>query len=251
MMKTTHGKYTELVENLFEKGWFEHLKPFIDSPEFDKIIDFLKEEKRLGKTITPFDKNCFKAFKECPFDKVKVVIIGQDPYPNIINNHFEADGLAFSYTKSNADDNHVPKSLNVILREVQRDVYNNEAEYSNVFIDTNLSRWAKQGVLLLNSSLTTLVGNPNGHRDLWTLFIEYTLNQLNLYHTGVIYLLWGKDAQKNKEHIYQSTNHVLECPHPAAQFYSGGKITFSGCSHFSKTNEIIEKNNGRDFRINW
>lgn len=246
-----HGKYTNLVKPLFEDTWFEHLKPFIDSKEFEKIIDFLKEEKKLGKLITPKDTDCFKAFKECGFNNVKVVIIGQDPYPNFINEKLEADGLAFSYTKKDSEDKHVPKSLNVILREVQRDVYNNETEYSNIDVDTNLSRWAKQGVLLLNSSLTTVVGNANAHKDLWVPFIDYVLDQLNLYNTGVIYLLWGKDAQKNKERIYSSTNYILECPHPAAQFYSGGKITFSGCSHFSKVNEILNKNNGRSECIKW
>lgn len=249
-----NGKYTKIVESLFEEKWFSKLKPFIDSPEFDKIIDFLREEKKLGKKITPLDKDCFRAFKECPYDKLNTVILGMDPYTGIRDlskNQFEADGLAFSYTPKSNEDLHIPKSLKVILREVERDVYQNESESFEHLFEPNLDRWAKQGVLLINTALTTLIGQTGAHLKLWEPFIDYLFKVLQQDNPGLIYLLWGGNAQEYSKKINLNTNTVLICPHPAAQFYSGGKVTFSGCGHFSKVNKILEKNNGRDSCIKW
>lgn len=245
------GKYTNLVEPLFEKGWFNKLRPFIDSSEFDKIIDYLKAEKKQGKLITPLDINCFRAFKECKYDNLKVVIIGQDPYPGLKNKVLEADGLAFSYTRTTPDDNHIPKSLKVIFKEVERDYYNNITEYADVINDTNLSRWSKQGVLLLNTALTTIVGTAGVHADIWAPFTKYVLNTISENNPGTIFMLWGGFAQSYVKFINDKTNHILLAPHPAAQFYSGGKITFSECGHFTKANKIIEESNGKEYCIKW
>lgn len=246
-----HGKYTNLVKPLFEEGWFNKLKPFIDSPEFDKIIDFLKEEKKLGKLITPLDINCFRAFKECKYDNLKVVILGQDPHPKLINNNLEADGLAFSYTRTAPDDNYIPKSLKVIFTEVERDYYNNDTEFADVVNGANLTRWSIQGVLLLNTALTTLVGVPGVHIDVWAPFTKYVLKTISEDNPGTIFMLWGGYAQAYTQFINGNTNHILIAPHPTAQFYSGGKTTFSGCEHFTKANKIIEESNGRDYCIRW
>jgi len=244
------SKYVDLIKPLIEEGWFTKLEPFFNSNSFDAIIDKLKEEKKLGKLVTPLDINCFKAFKECPYDKFKVLIVGQDPYPGLINKKMEADGLAFSYTKYGNDDSHIPKSLKIILREVERDVYKTEDNIEDLFLDTNLKRWANQGVLLLNSSLTTVVGNSNAHQGLWNPLILEVFKIINDYNPGLIVMLWGKNAQEFKKYL-NNNNYILEAPHPAAQFYSGGKITFSGCGHFSKCNELIKENNGEQYCIRW
>ncbi len=173
------------------------------------------------------------------------------PYPSKIKDKLEADGLAFSYTPQSIDDKHIPKSLKVILKEVERDYYNNETEYSDLLHSPSLHRWANQGVLLLNTALTTLVGNPGVHIDLWEPFTKYVLRTISDDNPGTIFMLWGGYAQDYEKFINEKTNHILKAPHPAAQFYSGGKTTFNGCAHFTKANKIIEENNGGEYCIKW
>lgn len=228
--------------------WFNKLSPFLLSDEGLKIFDTLREKNK-SKKVVPLAENVFKAFKECPYDKMKVVIIALDPYIKIVYDKPEACGLAFSYEQVDKLDSHVPKSLKIILKEVADDYYGGDYPPGYMF-DTDLRRWANQGVLLLNSALTTEIGKTGEHLELWKPFTEFLLKTLNEVNSGLIYCLWGKDAQKFKKEICP-WHYTLEAPHPAAELYSGGKAGFYGCKHFTKINELIIKDNGKDYCIKW
>lgn len=233
------------IKHLFEEKWLEKLKPFIESKQFDDIIYYLREEKILGKTIVPYDTDCFNAFKYCPFDKTKVVILGMDPYINMIYNQPEAQGLSFSYKPKGDNDFHIPKSLINVLSEVEEDCYNTKPE--KTLFKPDLTRWAEQGVLLLNVALTTEFKKTGAHLKLWQPFTDYVFKVLNEYNSGLVFMLWGNDAKKYKDKI-GNTHYILEAGHPSPLNTS---TPFRGTKHFSKANEIIEKNNGRSSRINW
>ncbi len=233
------------IKHLFEEEWYNKLLPFIESKQFDDIIYFLREEKVLGKMILPYDVDCFNAFKYCPFDKTKVVILGLDPYINLVYNLPEAQGLSFSYKPKADNDFHIPKSLLNILNEVERDVYNTIPE--KTLFKTDLTRWATQGVLLLNTALTVEHKNTGAHLNQWKPFTEYVFQLLNSYNSGLVFMLWGAEARKYKD-IIGPQHYILEAGHPSPLNTSN---PFKGCKHFSKANEIIEKNNGRSSRINW
>lgn len=237
------------IKDLFEENWFKILTPFIESQQFDDIISHLKSEKANGKKVVPFDVDCFNAFKYCPYNELKVVIIGQDPYHGIRFDKPEAHGLAFSYKKTNQNDYYVPKSLQNILKEVAMDVY---GSHSDLFIDqdTNLERWAKQGVLLLNTALTTIEGTPGAHLTLWKPFTNYVIQYLNTQNPGLIWMLWGSDARKYKIHLDCTRHHILEAGHPSP--LNCNPITrFEGCEHFKKANELLVKMNGKLAEIQW
>ncbi len=243
------GKYTGIVKPFFEKGWWDKLEEFVDSSRFDRIIDYLKSQKAEGKTVVPRDIDCFNAFKHCPYDKLKVVIIGQDPYPGIVNGKPEANGLAFGYSPRNDEDVYIPQSLKVILREIEKDIYKNDNDASLLY-NTSLINWAKQGVLLLNTALTTQMHYPGMHTAIWKEFIYNVINIINNNNPGTIFMLWGEEAKALKPLLFK-THHVLETYHPAAEFYSRGKVSFVGCGHFSEANKILEQNNGKEARIIW
>lgn len=237
------------IKHLFEEKWFNILKPFIESKQFDDIIEHLKIDKANGKLVIPYDVDCFNAFKYCPYDNLKVVIIGMDPYPNLIFNKPEAHGLAFSYRKVGETDYHVPKSLNNILKEVARNVYNSDL---SLFVDTNtnLERWAKQGVLLLNSALTTIHKEPGAHLALWKPFTNYVIQYLNDFNPGLIWMLWGNDAKKFKNMINSDRHHILEAGHPSP--LNANPLTrFEGCGHFKQANELLKQMNGKTAVIEW
>ena len=173
-----------------------------------------------GKKIYPEPKNFFKAFEICSYENVKVVILGQDPYhtPNAAN------GLAFSVNKNQK----LPPSLKNIFKEIKNDVgVENETG--------NLTKWAKQGVLLLNSSLTVVEGMPGSHSQIgWQIFTDKAV-QLIQRKKKVIFMLWGNFA-KQKKQLIEDDNFILEAPHPSPFSANSG---FFGCKHFSKANEIL------------
>jgi uracil-DNA glycosylase len=224
-------------ENKIEKKWLELLWPFLSSDEMSKNFKAIKGQKSFQIVYPSFD-DCFKAFKLTPFDDVKVVIIGQDPYYD-----GSADGLAFSSSHSVR----CPKALATILFEVEYDCYNglNIDRLSNY----DLSGWAKQGVLLLNTAFTVQKKKPDSHKQYWESFTKEVFRILRENHTGLVYLLWGNHAKNYKKYISEKTNHILEADHPA----NGNIVTspFQGCKHFSKTNEILEGINGPEVSINW
>ena len=209
-------------ESGLEPSWREALKDELAKPYIKTIQTFVNKEK--GKTtICPPPAQIFAAFKETPFDKVKVVILGQDPYhtPGI------AHGLAFSVNKGIK----IPPSLKNILREIQDDLGIPLANHGC------LSNWAKQGVFLLNTILTVKTHSALSHKDVgWQQFTEAAIHKLSTDKENLVFLLWGANARKNKVLIDSSKHLILECPHPSPFSASSG---FFGCKHFSTANEYL------------
>ena len=173
----------KLIERLQPSGWATKLRGFIQSSDFDKILDTLYKLREDGKRFTPPLKQVFRAFEECPVDKLHVIMIGQDPYP-----HFGvADGLAFSCSNTGKPQ----PSLKNIFEAVDSTVYDNERREYN----PDLTRWANQGVLLLNSALTCEIDKVGSHYNVWKEFITYLMDILNFTNTGLIFVLMGHFQQ--------------------------------------------------------
>jgi uracil-DNA glycosylase len=190
------------------------------------LRNFIKEERKT-KTIVPLPAEVMNAFKLTPFDKVRVVILGQDPYPD--KNH--AHGLAFS-SKSLV----TPGSLKNIFLEIARDVYPGHSQ-GELFHTNDLTKWAQQGVLLLNTVLTCEQGKPGSHLDKgWETFTKHVLQELNAASWPIVFLLWGNAARTWKSIITNPRHHVFETSHPSPKSVDKG---FSGCSHFSAVNTVI------------
>ncbi|BBI01164.1 uracil-DNA glycosylase [Buchnera aphidicola (Nipponaphis monzeni)] len=191
---------------------------------FKQIIHFLNRE-RLTKNIFPSKKNVFKAFKLTPFYKIKVVIIGQDPYYNCN----QADGLSFSVFENTP----IPPSLKNIFLELRSDI-------SNFYVPDNgcLQNWSAQGVFLLNTILTVEQGKPGSHAKIgWLRFTNQVIKLINNYHRGVIFLLWGKYAVNKMKMINSDRHYILKSAHPSPlSAYRG----FFGCRHFSSVNKILK-----------
>ena len=202
------------------KSWTDFINLETKKDYFKEIKDSLLSDHNSGKKIYPEPKNFFKAFEICSYENVKVVILGQDPYhtPNAAN------GLAFSVNKNQK----LPPSLKNIFKEIKNDVgVENETG--------NLTKWAKQGVLLLNSSLTVVEGMPGSHSQIgWQIFTDKAV-QLIQRKKKVIFMLWGNFA-KQKKQLIEDDNFILEAPHPSPFSANSG---FFGCKHFSKANEIL------------
>lgn len=208
-----------------EQSWKEQLSEEFEKEYFSKIVTFLKTEKEAGKTIYPPGKQIFSAFEYTPYPNVKVVIIGQDPY----HNPGQAHGLSFSVP----DGFPAPPSLMNIFKEIQSDLDINLSGKSN------LQKWAEQGVLLLNASLTVEANNPMSHSQVgWHLFTDAVIRKISATKDHVVFLLWGKFAQ-NKEQLIDGTKHkILKAAHPSPlSAYNG----FFGCGHFSKTNQWLQE----------
>ena len=213
------------MEVNIEPSWKKELKEEFGKPYFEQIVHFLKEEKKAGKTIYPPGKLIFNAFECTPFDKVKVVVIGQDPY----HNPGQAHGLCFSVP----DGVQPPPSLLNIFKELHEDL--------NIPIPNtgNLEKWATQGVLLLNASLTVEANKPMSHSGIgWHFFTDEVIKHVSKDKDHVVFMLWGKFAQ-NKENLIDITKHkVLKAAHPSPlSAYNG----FFGCRHFSKTNNLLRE----------
>jgi uracil-DNA glycosylase len=206
-----------------EHTWKEVLKDQFTKDYFLQIATFIKTEKAAGKTIFPPGGLMFNAFEKTPFDKVKVVLLGQDPY----HNPGQAQGLSFSVPTGISK----PPSLINIFKEIQSDL--GIVSSSN----GNLEMWAEQGVLLLNASLTVRKNEPGSHSKIgWLEFTDAVIRKLSDEKKGIVFLLWGKFAQDKQVLIDETKHHVLKAAHPSP--FSADK-GFFGCKHFSKTNEIL------------
>lgn len=226
----------KLIEKLKPSGWANKLKGFIQSSDFDKILETLYTLREEGKRFTPPLKQVFRAFEECPVDNLKIIIIGQDPYP-----HFGvADGLAFSCGNTQKPQ----PSLAKMFEAIENTVYQEFPTYQ----DPNLTRWANQGVLLLNSALTCQVDKVGSHYPIWNDFIMYVLDMINLTSSGLIFILLGKQAQE-LESMIGPNHYVLKASHPASASYT--KTVWECNDVFNQSNEIIKKLNGPEFTINW
>ena len=207
-----------------EPSWKEVLKNEFAKPYFLEIVTFLKIEKNAGKIIYPPGALLFNAFNQTPFNKVKVVIIGQDPY----HNPGQAHGLSFSVPNGIKP----PPSLVNIYKEIQKDLgIAMPVSYGN------LTRWAEQGVLLLNAILTVRANEPASHAKIgWMNFTDSVITKISDEKKGVIFLLWGKFAQEKQLLIDETKHFVLKAAHPSP--FSADK-GFFGCKHFSKTNDLL------------
>lgn len=214
-------------------SWHHALKAEFSKPYFIALKTYLKGEKSKGKIIYPPGKLIFNAFDRCPFDRVKVVILGQDPY----HGPDQAMGLSFSVPKGVA----IPASLKNIYKELHTDL---ELEIPS---HGDLSSWADQGVFLLNAILTVEKGNAGSHQKSgWQEFTDAVIKELSNQKTGIVFLLWGNFAKSKKVLIDLTKHEVLEAAHPSP--LAGG--AFFGCRHFSKTNTILQKNNKSSIQWN-
>jgi len=213
-----------IMEVKIDPSWKEHLKGEFSEPHFKELADFVKKEYK-DEVVYPAPKYIFRAFELCPFDKVKVVILGQDPY----HGTGQANGLSFAVNEGVRS----PPSLQNIFKEI-------ESDFSKPLVRTSgdLSRWATQGVLLLNATLTVrahLAGSHQGRG--WEQFTDAVVRALNEEREHLVFILWGNYARQKGAHIDRSKHLVIESAHPSPFSANNG---FFGSKPFSKANEYLE-----------
>lgn len=221
-----------MIDPKIEESWKKVLIDEFNKPYFLALKEFLVEEKQKY-TVYPAGANIFNAFACTPFDQVKVVIIGQDPY----HGPGQAHGLSFSVQ----DGIQKPPSLQNIFKELHEDVGKEIPESGN------LESWARQGVMLLNATLTVRANQPGSHQKHgWEQFTDSVIKTLSDKKSGLVFLLWGRFAQDKAALIDSSKHYILKAAHPSPfSAYNG----FFGCKHFSKTNEILQSQGKTP--INW
>ncbi|WP_461790103.1 uracil-DNA glycosylase [Pedobacter sp.] len=217
-----------------EPGWLKVLEGEFEKPYMKSLKAFLQQEKQAGHTVYPKGTDIFNAFKHTPFDEVKVVILGQDPYHGV----GQAHGLSFSVQKGVVP----PPSLKNIYKELAD-------EFPDFKIPNHgeLTSWAKQGVLLLNATLTVRAHTAGSHQNKgWEQFTDKVITELSEKRTGLVFILWGNYAKQKEVLIDQNKHFIIKSAHPSPfSAYNG----FFGSKPFSKTNEILRKE-GKDV-INW
>ena len=220
------------MEVKIEQSWKDALAGEFDKPYFASLVRFLHHEKEAGKRIYPPGSQIFKAFELTPVSKLKVVILGQDPY----HGPGQAHGLSFSVPEGVT----APPSLKNIFKEIESDLGIKMSGYPN------LEKWASQGVLLLNAVLTVQAGAAASHSKIgWEEFTDAVIRYISDYCEGVVYLLWGNFARGKSALIDRSRHHVLEAAHPSPL----ARGAFFGCRHFSQANAILASQ-GRE-PIDW
>jgi uracil-DNA glycosylase len=210
-----------------EESWKKILGEEFEKDYMKNLKAFLQKEKEAGHVTYPPGNLIFNAFNHTPFYKVKAVILGQDPYHGID----QAYGLSFSVRQGMP----VPPSLKNIYKELQNDIPGfripNHGE---------LTKWADEGVLLLNASLTVRAHEPGSHQNKgWEAFTDHVIRELSAQRSGIVFLLWGKYAQSKSALIDESKHYILKAAHPSPYSATFG---FFGCKHFSKTNKILVEN---------
>ena len=209
-----------------DKSWSSHIEDEFDKPYMHALKEFLSKQRSQGKEILPPASTWFNALNSTPFDNVKVVILGQDPYPTKGHAH----GLCFSVMP---DVKPLPKSLLNINKELKEDlsIDNSQTGY--------LQPWAEQGVLMLNAVLTVEQGNANAHQGKgWEIFTDRIIQELNDKKEGIVFILWGAYAQKKGQQIDTSKHHIIKSPHPSPLAAYRG---FFGSKPFSRTNHFLEE----------
>lgn len=219
------------ISPIIEESWKSVLKAEFDTDYFKNLKEFLITE-RSNYTVYPRGAEIFAAFNLTPFEQVKVVLIGQDPY----HGEGQAHGLSFSVP----DGIKQPPSLVNIFKELKTDLGIEPPKSGN------LERWAKQGVLLLNATLTVRANTAGSHQKKgWELFTDATIKAISEKRTGIVFLLWGNYAKQKAELIDKTKHHVLTAAHPSP--LAGG--AFFGCRHFSKTNALLNEQGIKE--ISW
>jgi uracil-DNA glycosylase len=215
-----------------EPSWKEHLAHEFERDYFMKLADFVRDEYKSTKVYPP-PKQVFNAFDLCPFEKVEVVILGQDPY----HGPSQANGLAFAVNEGVA----TPPSLQNIFKEIESDLG------KTVDKNADLSRWARQGVLLLNATLTVRAHSPGSHQGRgWEAFTSAAVQALSREREHLVFMLWGRYAKEKGSIVDWSKHLVLEAAHPSPFSAHNG---FFGCKHFSKANVYLAEHNKKP--IEW
>ena len=207
-----------------EPSWLKVLQAEFEQPYFFAIKQFLLQEKQAGHMVYPQGKLIFNAFEQTPFDEVKVVILGQDPY----HGAGQAHGLSFSVPLGVPP----PPSLVHIFKEIKQDMGIEPPTHGN------LEAWARQGVFLLNAILTVRANTAASHQHIgWQDFTDAVIRRLSEQREGIVFMLWGKFAQNKKSLIDASKHYILQAAHPSPLSALSG---FFGCKHFSKCNELLQ-----------
>lgn len=211
------------MELHLEPSWKKELSPEFEKPYFQELQSFVREAYA-STTIYPPSEAIFRAFDLCPFEAVKVVILGQDPY----HGARQANGLSFAVEEGMK----IPPSLKNIFKELESDLNAPHTDHS-----PDLSRWAKQGVLLLNATLTVQAESPGSHQQKgWELFTDAVIRKLSDTREHIVFILWGNYARAKGAHIDRTKHYVIESPHPSPfSAYNG----FFGSKPFSKTNTYL------------
>ena len=210
-----------------DDSWKNHLNHHINSEQFRNLVDFVKAEYQ-DNVCYPKGSLIFSALNNCVFDKVKLVILGQDPY----HNPNQANGLAFSVPENITH----PPSLVNIFKEIQQDL---NTSYP---VSGDLMNWVKQGVLLLNSTLTVRKNRPGSHQNKgWEDFTDEIINMISLKKKNIVFLLWGNYAKKKSKLIDQNKHLILRSGHPSP--LSANRGYWFGNKHFSKANQYFKENN--------
>ena len=213
------------INPTLEESWKESLHPEFEKPYFAQLREFLRKEKQDGLVIYPPGPRIFAAFDFTPFHRVKVVILGQDPY----HGPGQAHGLCFSVP----DGVRPPPSLVNIFKELQSDLQ------LPIPAGGNLECWARQGVLLLNATLTVRANQPGSHQNKgWETFTDAVIRKLSDERESLVFLLWGRFAQAKDYLIDASKHHIFKAAHPSPFSANNG---FFGCRHFSKTNHVLHQ----------
>ena len=206
------------------KTWSDFIAEQSQQPYLKETLEYVAQKRIEGVTVFPPEQQVFSAFDATPFEQVKVVILGQDPY----HGPDQAHGLCFSVLPGIKP----PPSLANMYKELVQDI-----EGFSIPDHGYLMPWAEQGVLLLNTVLTVEQGQAHSHKHLgWEKFTDKVIDEINQYREGVVFLLWGAHAQKKGKNIDKTRHHVLHAPHPSPLSAHRG---FFGCQHFSKTNTLL------------
>lgn len=206
-------------------SWLDKLKLELKKPYFSELSNYIEKECK-NETIYPSINNVFKAFNT-PFNKIKVVIIGQDPY----HGKNQANGLSFSVNKGEK----IPQSLKNIFKELKTDLNKEIPNHGD------LTQWSEQGVFLLNATLTVKEKSPGSHQKKgWETFTDKCIEKLSQEREGIVFLLWGNFAKQKSELIDTTKHFILETTHPSPFSAHRG---FLGCKHFSKTNDLLKQQN--------
>jgi uracil-DNA glycosylase len=226
-------EYKQKIFNRLEpSGWGRVLKSFIFSTEFEKILLNLHSLTQNGHRFTPPLKDVFRAFEECPYDELKVIIVGQDPYPHL----GVADGIAFSCSKTEKEQ----PSLRFILNEVEK-LY--PEGYKR---PTDLTKWTRQGILLMNTAFTTEVGKIGQHYDIWAPLTAYIFDYLKNFNPGLVYIYMGKKSQDWSDMCGENCTKFM-VSHPASAAYNGGQ--WNSDDVFRKVRDLVKEL--YNYTINW
>ena len=207
-----------LNNKLENSGWDRMLSPYVNGLSFDYIMEKLRDSVEQGKRFTPRFKDVFNGFYECPYDDLKVVIVGQDPYPQL----GVADGIAFSCSRKGKAE----KSLQYILKALE-----------DKDGDVDLRRWSNQGVLLINTAFTCEINKIGSHYGIWKSFTEYVFDNINRHNPKTVFILMGKKAEAWQTLLPNCK--ILKCSHPASAAYRGGEWNCNDV--FNKANLELEK----------